>query len=396
MASFSIKESEINNVAASMEDLRRELSQIQAETLKIANNLYINSAAATLLRTKLKKISDKSLKKEELNMGRMLQSLRLIIGQYDRAENRVTGKSNVTNQNAEIQHNSINILKEYLNSAIIYKSKMYNPFVMVISPVVPPRKSRVPRNVLIKVIAKSIVDTADTIADTIDESEIVMRDSGGSVGNQNTQDLASTDQNSSGAKTPAQVSVMNEEEILKEMGERKERMPRYVKDGTWTSQKGKVYRDVSGYHRNCSLYVHDQLTDLGIIPNDETWTSGYAYADYLIKKGTTQTGYQCTGYYGEHAFDDLINKNVDNMPITNIVVSIKGSDVENCVSSSKEGHAMLITRIQDGKVYFMDSLCYNIGGTQITDGHPTCLPYDMFKKMYFGSNECSGIAHFYK
>lgn len=144
MAYFSVKEQELNHAAGQLDAVRKQLSQIQAETLQIANNFSIKSASATALRAKLKALSDTKLKKQEQAVSSMLQSLQLILNQYDRAEDRINGKAGKTNQgktisavirravNADIW---VNILRLFLNSGRIGSSVVSGWFKQILTPV---------------------------------------------------------------------------------------------------------------------------------------------------------------------------------------------------------------------------------------------------------------------
>ena len=108
------------------------------------------------------------------------------------------------------------------------------------------------------------------------------------------------------------------------------------------------------YEQKCGALTYQQLRNDGLTKNDFT-ASGKDYARVLAEKGVTDTGAKCTGY---NSFDEMLNSQKE--PITNVVCSWKaggwvGSADPNSKKYNPDGHAMLISRIEDGNVYFMDN-----------------------------------------
>ena len=133
------------------------------------------------------------------------------------------------------------------------------------------------------------------------------------------------------------------------------------------------------YEQLCGNLTKDQLKLQGLISDaDKTW-NGKDIASYFANKGTTSTGAKCTSY---NSIDDLINNNSE--PITNVVCSFnKGG----WVTSEKYGHGMLISRIEDGNVYFMDNRT-SMSVRTAEDRHLVmqCMSIQEFKNQYYGKN----------
>ncbi len=113
--------------------------------------------------------------------------------------------------------------------------------------------------------------------------------------------------------------------------------------------------------------------------------SGKDIASYFANKGTTSTGAKCTSF---NSIDDLLAKN--NEPITNVVCSWNpggwaGSADPNSDKYNKHGHAMLISRIEDGNVYFMDNRS-SMSVRNSGDRHLVmqCMSVQEFKNSYYG------------
>ena len=131
------------------------------------------------------------------------------------------------------------------------------------------------------------------------------------------------------------------------------------------------------YEQLCGNLTKDQLKMQGLISDkDKTW-NGKDIASYFANKGTTSTGAKCTSY---NSIDDLLNSNSE--PITNVVCSFnKGG----WVTSEQYGHGMLISRIEDGNVYFMDNRS-SMSVRNSGDRHLVmqCMSVQEFKNSYYG------------
>lgn len=171
--------------------------------------------------------------------------------------------------------------------------------------------------------------------------------------------------------TTTNTTTTNKQKILDEINKRYKNLP--------NSKSGK------GFAGKCGALVYQQLKDMGIVKSGESTNYGKDYAKVLMNKGKTSTGYTCTGYKGDNAFDTLLSKN--KLPLTNIVCSFgKGGNFK-----SDAGHVMLITKIDEaGNVYFVDN-------TKASNYKAVCMSMKDFKAFYFkSSNNCTGVTYLHK
>ena len=137
------------------------------------------------------------------------------------------------------------------------------------------------------------------------------------------------------------------------------------------------------YEKKCGALTYQQLKYDGLTKNNST-EKGQDYAKYLANLGTTDTGAKCTGY---NSFDEMLNSQKE--PITNVVCSWKaggwvGSADPNSKKYNPNGHAMLISRIEDGNVYFMDNRS-DMSDRTPGDRHliMQCMSVQEFKNKYY-------------
>ena len=158
----------------------------------------------------------------------------------------------------------------------------------------------------------------------------------------------------------------------------------------------KYRRDDQAYEGMCASLVTDQLERDGLYkyPRGGKYSpaDGYAYAKTLINQGKTNTGAKVDGY---NSFDDLLQKNQE--PITNVVISYLYG---GWVNDGTHGHVMLISRIENGKVYFMDNRkppLYSVRDKNDRHLIMKALSIEDFKKEYFENGmRPNGIAHITK
>ncbi len=142
------------------------------------------------------------------------------------------------------------------------------------------------------------------------------------------------------------------------------------------------------YYQECSKLTYDQLKSQGLITDGkETWYSGKSMAKRYAELGTTSTGAKCTGY---NSFDEMLASN--NEPITNVICSFDPAG--DFIKSKGNGHSMLISRIEDGNVYFVDnrkSMC--VRGTGNDHLITQCMSVQEFKNLYYASkNKPNGVT----
>ena len=148
----------------------------------------------------------------------------------------------------------------------------------------------------------------------------------------------------------------------------------------------------------CGAFVYQQLRDIGVFGKKD---SGVAYGkDYYkvwSKKASTSTGYKIESYAaknGENPLSALLASHSAKEPLTNIVISF---DQAKGFYPDSAGHVMLITAIQDGQVYFMESSAGSLhqlaGRAKYKEGQPLQLSVEDFIKQYQHMN---GLVHFYQ
>lgn len=111
---------------------------------------------------------------------------------------------------------------------------------------------------------------------------------------------------------------------------------------------------VSDYKHNCGYLVSDQLALLGLTDRELTkFGSGKYFAKSLAESKATIDGHVTVGYESNSSnqrevFEDILNSNGGNL--SNLVISFnRGGSF-----SSTHGHVMLINKIENGRVYFVD------------------------------------------
>lgn len=139
------------------------------------------------------------------------------------------------------------------------------------------------------------------------------------------------------------------------------------------------------YQGWCGQLAADQLNAKGIpVPA----ANGKDLCNTILNSPSNGKKYTTTSY---SSFDELV-KASESGPVSNVVLSFnKGGYFTN-----NAGHGMVIDRIENGKVYFIDN-------TSISDTAPTgknngqyvaqCMSVTDFKKWYFASgNKSAGIV----
>lgn len=185
--------------------------------------------------------------------------------------------------------------------------------------------------------------------------------------------------------TPEPTSPLKtEDEIRQEIEARSERLK----------------NEHGSFDQRCGGYTYQQLEDQGLVAGSDVGGSdpganGKDWIETWEGKETTSTGASVDVYRGENSLADYINQH-SNESITNIVVSY--DDVRG---PEKYGHALLISRIQDGKIYFTDTegaikWRKNSNGQAYHEGEMAVMSLEEFMK-YPGSHyKLKGIIHFSK
>lgn len=145
----------------------------------------------------------------------------------------------------------------------------------------------------------------------------------------------------------------------------------------------------STYQGKCGALTNQQLLAKGIVgsKSEVATKDGKDLAANIAKVGTTKTGYSATTY---GSFSDLINES-KSRPVNNVVLSFN----QGGSFRSESGHAMLIDRIENGKVYFIDNTSASSTAAKGNNGNyvAQCWTVDAFQKWYFANgNKSSGIV----
>ena len=106
------------------------------------------------------------------------------------------------------------------------------------------------------------------------------------------------------------------------------------------------------YHRECGKLTRHQLEQQGLVVPECGTESGVDYARHLDRSGIENQGYHTVGYATNSSnqvkvFENMIKAN--NGTLTNLAISFDKQ------GSFSRGHAMLISKIEDGYVYFVDN-----------------------------------------
>ncbi len=156
------------------------------------------------------------------------------------------------------------------------------------------------------------------------------------------------------------------------------------------------------YNQLCGDYVHDQLLDMGIISGDVPSANGKDFVGMLEGRSNIGTGYQVKTYHddgkGKEALQQLMDE-ANGKPVTNVVFSFEQG--ASMATSSSAGHVVLVSRIQDGMVYFSESMdigsyWYRNQPGVTAEGTPISMTLDDFIFNYLNKGHVTGIAHLYK
>lgn len=153
------------------------------------------------------------------------------------------------------------------------------------------------------------------------------------------------------------------------------------------------WREVEGnFSGQCSRLVNYQLQEKGILKLTKKYenefgikVNGCEFASELLNRDDVLiNGYKATKYENY----DALFKESKNGVMTNIVVSFTK---ESGVTSKNAGHVLLIDRIQDGKVYYVDN--FGTWDDKQKAGQVRELSISAFKSLY---NKPNGIAHIHQ
>ncbi len=143
----------------------------------------------------------------------------------------------------------------------------------------------------------------------------------------------------------------------------------------------------------CGALVSWQLYLLGITSqmlgaNGNTHFDNHAYQSY------TSGGYRIRTYSArEYGLEEALNIITDNgtKDAYNVLV---GFERTHTAAGSRYGHAMLITAIIDGVIYFTESYAVTISGKYYREGAPITCTIEQFVKYYARWSQLDGVIHF--
>lgn len=159
------------------------------------------------------------------------------------------------------------------------------------------------------------------------------------------------------------------------------------------------YKDIlaksgkSSYRHYCPALVNDQLKAKGIL-NSSVGGNGCNIVRNLL--ANPQKANRPLVTY--NSFDEVI-KASQNGPVTDVVLSFDKGGFFTYTDSKGNGagHVMMIDRIENGKVYFIDNTGASSTAASGNNGDYTaqCWSVDKFQKYYFGhGNKSAGIVSF--
>lgn len=134
------------------------------------------------------------------------------------------------------------------------------------------------------------------------------------------------------------------------------------------------------YKHQCGVLTRNQLELQGIVYEGVTGIEGKRYASNLfenrqdfLKDGYYAIGYSCDSSNQKSVFDNLVNENNGNL--SNLVISFNTGGS----FPSDFGHVMLVSKISDGNVYFMDNFD---SGWGVKTKNLNVMPIEQFRDNY--------------
>lgn len=135
-----------------------------------------------------------------------------------------------------------------------------------------------------------------------------------------------------------------------------------------------------GYRHLCGVLTRNQLEAQGIVDIAKTNCVGKGYAKNLYEKQDSvlnddyyAIGYKCNSSNQKNIFDNLVKEKNGNL--SNLIISFSpGGSFPNAA-----GHVMLISKISDGNVYFMDNFKCDWG---VEYDKINVMPIEQFRDNY--------------
>lgn len=143
-----------------------------------------------------------------------------------------------------------------------------------------------------------------------------------------------------------------------------------------------ILRQRRGYsfQGRCGAFTYQQLAYENVVGDGDGIAYGQDYYRVWTQRGRTRTGYFVEGHPGSNGLRDLIQAH-NNEPLTNVVISFdRGPHYPY-----EGGHVLLIHRIENGMVYYMDN--------NQSEGTAMHISVDEFMSKYPDAN---GALFFYR
>ena len=148
-------------------------------------------------------------------------------------------------------------------------------------------------------------------------------------------------------------------------------------------------RTGTNYKHNCGKLTSEQLITQGLIDESGRTAHGKDLAEYLANNSSTVNGHSAIGYESnsstqQQVFEDIINNNGGSL--SNLVISY--TPTGSFSNTEGHGHAMLVSRIDNGRVYFVDDFGVSNWGTQ--EFKASSMSVEQFESTYLQSknNAC--------
>ena len=148
---------------------------------------------------------------------------------------------------------------------------------------------------------------------------------------------------------------------------------------------------VESFQGLCGLMTSMQLWHMGINTNLTSGGNGNEQYDFYTSQGVTSGGYHVTAYSSEdYTLLEILNKITRNgtQNAENILV---GFEFTNTEMGGIYGHACVIHKIIDGKVYFLENYNCIYGGPE---GTVNICTIEEFARFYEDWTVLDGVIHF--
>lgn len=147
----------------------------------------------------------------------------------------------------------------------------------------------------------------------------------------------------------------------------------------------------TSFHGFCGLMTSLQLYHLGITDGSDGSFNGKDQFDYYSSMPITTGGYRAASYSAkEYTLEEAINAISSNgtRNVSNILVGFEATNTE---AGSMYGHALVIHRIVNGTVYYVENYATSMAGPE---GNVIACSINTFANYYAGWTTFDGAVHF--